>query len=131
MPYKPIDRPPKTCPHCGGLYVHSSSPMCRGCRKDWLGMLRIAHRAVSKAVATGQLKPIEDCRCVDCGLPAWDYEHRDYNQPTAVVPTCRQCNLRRGPGKPTQAFIDGVQARIRGHGYKKMRAPKWGREPTG
>ena len=122
MPFKPIPRDPKTCPYCTGLFVHSTSVMCRACRVDWVRMRTGASRAVFKAIAQGRLKPLDDCRCFDCPAGATDYDHRDYNYPEAVQPTCRSCNARRGSGIPSQEFLDGVQARIRGHGYKKLKS---------
>ena len=53
--------------------------------------------AVRKAVARGDLLPATAHACVDCGDPAVEYDHRDYNQPLAVEPVCRSCNIRRGP----------------------------------
>jgi hypothetical protein len=53
--------------------------------------------AVLRAVRRGELRPIRECICVDCGAPARHYDHRDYNKPTEVEPVCYQCNHRRGP----------------------------------
>jgi hypothetical protein len=53
--------------------------------------------AVSKAVLRGELPPVKTLACTDCGAPARDYDHRDYSKPLAVEPTCRSCNLKRGP----------------------------------
>ena len=123
MPYIPVDRSPKTCRYCTGLYVHSSSVMCRACRRDWVKMLVAAGRKVSLAIAQGRLKSLEGVLCFDCkAAGATDYDHRDYNYPEAVQPTCHSCNLLRGSGVPSQEFLDGVQARIRGHGYKKLKS---------
>lgn len=36
--------------------------------------------------------------CVDCGAPAYEYDHRDYGQPLKVDAVCRACNCKRGPG---------------------------------
>lgn len=66
-----------------------------------------AHQAVSAAVRRGELQPARERACVDCGKPARDYEHRDYSKPLDVQPTCRSCNIRRGPAiwrpEPTEA----------------------------
>lgn len=53
--------------------------------------------AVSKAVRLGAIPPVRSLTCVDCGAPATDYDHRRYLEPLAVEPTCRSCNLKRGP----------------------------------
>ncbi len=69
--------------------------------KDWarykVGM-GLAASEVCKAVRRGDLLPVTDFSCVDCGKPAKNYEHRDYNKPLDVVPVCRSCNRFRGAG---------------------------------
>ena len=52
---------------------------------------------VYQAVKKGILPHISTLTCVDCGKPATVYEHRDYNKPLDVVPTCTSCNFKRGP----------------------------------
>lgn len=59
-----------------------------------------AHRAVRDAILRGDLPPAKTQVCVDCGLPAHDYDHRDYGKPLAVDPVCRSCNCKRGPAAP-------------------------------
>lgn len=59
-----------------------------------------AHQVVRCAVDRGDLPRIKTQTCVDCGAPASDYDHRDYNKPLDVEPTCRSCNLARGPAIP-------------------------------
>lgn len=56
-----------------------------------------AHQIVYKAVLSGSIPPIETLKCVDCGVKAVHYDHRDYNKPLEVVPVCRSCNSKRGP----------------------------------
>lgn len=57
-----------------------------------------ATNIVKSAIKRGVMKPIsEETTCVDCGKPAHDYDHRDYNKPLDVDPVCRGCNIRRGP----------------------------------
>lgn len=53
--------------------------------------------AVVRAIRRGDLKPVRECVCVDCGAPARHYDHRDYNKPAKVEPVCKSCNARRGP----------------------------------
>jgi len=60
----------------------------------------IAGLLVTKAKQDGILPYAKDCVCVDCGEPACDMDHRDYNKPLVVDPVCRRCNLRRGPAIP-------------------------------
>lgn len=59
-----------------------------------------AHSKVQKAVSRGDLPAVQTQTCVDCGAPATDYDHRDYNKPLDVEPVCRPCNGVRGPGIP-------------------------------
>lgn len=42
--------------------------------------------------------------CVDCGAPACDYDHRDYNKPLEVEPVCRRCNKLRGSAIPLATY---------------------------
>lgn len=58
-----------------------------------------AHQIVAKAIRTGLLQPAYEFDCVDCGMAAVEYDHRDYSKPLIVDPVCRPCNVRRGPGK--------------------------------
>jgi hypothetical protein len=62
-----------------------------------------AHAAVRYAIARGELKPIQELACVDCGAPATCYDHRDYSKPLEVDPVCQACNLCRGPGANREA----------------------------
>lgn len=70
-------------------------------------LFRQAQYKVRVAIKRGDLKPIRDCICADCGAPAWCYDHRDYNRPLDVEPVCRTDNLRRGPGLPFPTEEDG------------------------
>jgi hypothetical protein len=68
-----------------------------------------AGQLVYKAKADGLLPFAKNCICVDCGEPACDLDHRDYNKPLQVDPVCRRCNLRRGPAIPfVSAFRETV-----------------------
>ena len=91
------------------------SKLCSDCNQEILGRERSAKfcwsccdlrprkngqaqaaSVVNKAVRNGILAPVATLICVDCGKPAQCYEHRDYNKPLEVVPTCKSCNTRRG-----------------------------------
>lgn len=74
-----------------GIYVTSSY-------RDRL--VAKASNLVAKAIREGKLKPQTECICVDCGAQAECYDHRDYHKPLEVVPVCKGCNNRRGPGLP-------------------------------
>lgn len=54
-------------------------------------------RLVQAAIKRGEMRPARELTCVDCGKSAFDYDHRRYLRPLDVVPTCRACNLKRGP----------------------------------
>ena len=65
-----------------------------------------AHQRVLLAVKRGLLPPVTSYRCIDCGLPAKHYDHRDYSKPLEVDPVCIKCNFRRGRvGTPTAERI--------------------------
>lgn len=59
-----------------------------------------AHFVVKYHVRVGRIPAARHLACVDCGKPATDYDHRDYTKPLEIEPTCRSCNLLRGPGYP-------------------------------
>ena len=68
-----------------------------------------AAATVNKAVRNGILVPVATLTCVDCGKPAQCYEHRDYNKPLEVEPTCKGCNIRRGPAIPLKQEVNNEQ----------------------
>ena len=66
---------------------------------------------VKKAVKNGDLPPVSELKCVDCGKPAKHYDHRDYGKPLEVEPVCVSCNCKRGPAIPgphTKACSEGL-----------------------
>jgi len=78
------------------------------------GKFRAGH-AVTKAKREGRLPRLDgDIGCVDWGAPATDYDHRDYNKPLEVEPTCRRCNLRRGPAVPLDGAYEAAELRKTG-----------------
>lgn len=57
----------------------------------------MAYRYVELAKDNGFLPVLDgSIPCTDCGVPASQYDHRDYSRPLDVEPVCRSCNLRRG-----------------------------------
>ncbi len=70
-----------------------------------------AGSAARAAVRDGLLPPVGEQRCADCGGQAEQYDHRDYNKPLQVDPTCRSCNLSRGPAIPLQGAVERLLAR--------------------
>lgn len=52
---------------------------------------------ISAAVKWRHIPRAATFACVDCGIPATEYDHRDYTKPRDVEPVCRPCNHKRGP----------------------------------
>lgn len=96
--HKAENAPEKKCPVCGKTHRCIASEYCSvGCSIDGLFISLKAHREVSKAVKLGEINRLDgQVACVDCGLPATVYEHRDYTKPLDVVPVCKSCNRIRG-----------------------------------
>jgi hypothetical protein len=63
---------------------------------------------VAKAIRDGVIEHPSKFDCVDCGCKATEYDHRNYNEPLNVVPTCRGCNARRGQAIPLNGFIESM-----------------------
>jgi len=84
----------KACVVCGKPAYSKKAKFCLDC----LAGCKPAsvEYAVSRSIRLGELKPIDECICVDCGRPAQHYDHRDYNKPLEVDPVCRVCNAKRG-----------------------------------
>lgn len=67
-----------------------------------------AKAAILVEVRSGRMPRPQTLLCVDCGVRAEEYDHRDYLRPLDVVPVCQSCNKRRGPGKnkkPTVSLL--------------------------
>lgn len=96
----------RTCIHCGCDISarHYHAKQCLACHKWWGAKTgaAVAMKAVNDAVRRGELAPAKSCTCADCGAPAIDYDHRDYNRPLDVQPVCRSCNKKRGPAIPAK-----------------------------
>jgi hypothetical protein len=97
-----IDLIAKTNRFCGEFYcfVHRKEK-----RAELKSQAHINHNQISRnltvsAVRYGFLLPASDFYCVDCGIRAENYDHRDYNKPLDVVPVCRSCNMKRWKGIP-------------------------------
>ena len=65
-----------------------------------------ASKKARYAVKVGRLPHPETLACVDCGMPAKHYEHRDYLKPLDVVATCISCNLKRGAANDMDVAVD-------------------------
>lgn len=96
------------CLGCNGLFHATAcgahhSRHCLECGKAWRERQRVAMVEVRRAVMDGRIPPVRTLKCVDCGFPGHDYEHRDYDKPLDVVPVCRSCNQKRKNAKvPTR-----------------------------
>ncbi len=88
----------KNCIVCQNVIKdrHGNARKCLFCDYAYGYGRNKAHGIVHKAVKEGKLEPPTNFSCVDCGLKAIFYEHRDYNKPLEVVPICRLCNIKRG-----------------------------------
>jgi hypothetical protein len=109
----------KLCSLCGQAWREGQRPFCSLC-----GLLNILYRKhgtgqpegaqmVSREIRYGRMVPPTNFACVDCGAPATAYEHRDYNKPLDVVPTCRPCNAKRRYAIPLQMTYAEFLARAR------------------
>lgn len=68
---------------------------------------------VSLAITRGAMERPARYRCVDCAIPAAQYDHRDYSKPLDVAPVCRSCNRKRGSAKAKRYTGTQVVKRIR------------------
>lgn len=94
-----MPRPCETC-GCDISKRHHIARFCFPCAKQRQRApdLTLAHSAVAGAIRRGEIAHPKTLSCTDCGMPARDYDHRDYSKPLDVDPVCRSCNKLRGPG---------------------------------
>ncbi len=91
---------------CGDPIPRKWERTCRPCGEarymfsNYVSGRAAAASAVARARRRGELAPVSDFRCADCGIQATAYDHRDYNFPLRVEPVCHGCNCRRGPAIP-------------------------------
>lgn len=72
-------------------------PKCKSQRWNVSIEQRTAKGRVAQAVKGGKLPKLDGTiPCADCGKPATQYDHRDYNKPLDVEPVCTKCNSKRG-----------------------------------
>ena len=99
------------CQSCGNEIRnrHHLAKVCSPCLYDKFGRnQKEAIAEVTRAVKKGDLQPAKSHKCVDCGVDAFCYDHRDYGKPLDVVPVCRKCNFKRGPAKKANLSIQGI-----------------------
>ena len=94
-------KPTRVCAGCGDTFTphkHGGHALyCIPCREKSMRVRGALSSKIKQAIKRGELAPITaDTKCIDCGSPAYGYEHRDYSKPLDVVPICRRCNWRRG-----------------------------------
>lgn len=83
---------------------------CEPCRLASYAAQRGAKKWLGLAIRSGRLLQARTYRCVDCRekwATAW--EHRDYDKPLDVDPTCDSCNFARGPAFFRLPDISGAQ----------------------
>ncbi len=86
------------CMCCGESFrMNYAAKRCRPCADLWEALKLKTHNIMYWAKRLGRLPRIDkETKCVDCGKPAYGYDHRDYFKPLDVVPVCRPCNFARG-----------------------------------
>jgi len=105
---------PKVCPYCHKETESRSIKYHIGCSFLVIDISRKATAKVVKAIKLGTIKAISsETKCVDCGKPARDYDHRYYGNPLDVVPVCRACNQKRGPALDVHQFYLASNAELR------------------
>jgi len=97
----------KICRVCNCEIVgrEHSAKLCWPCADSGLNGARKASYEVKKSVKKGLLISAKKLQCADCGLPAFCYDHRDYNKPLDVAPVCRVCNRKRGSAIPLKKTL--------------------------
>ncbi len=94
------------CLRCGHEWqgrTNDSPVQCPKCKSPrWNVAAKVsqnnAHALVRQAITQGLLPALDgSIACIDCGAPATVYEHRDYAKPLDVDPTCKRCDILRGP----------------------------------
>lgn len=98
----------KACHECGRDI--RCGYRCTQCHRIQFPVMEAAHQSVAQAVREGRLTNLRLCwtACIDCGLRATQYDHRDYMQPLVVDPVCRKCNRLRGPAAPLVSRIAAI-----------------------
>jgi len=107
-----------TAPHSAGYCCvcnwskrEEFSLTCASCKETKPARKRLHRRInafVGVAVKLGLIPSPKAFQCVDCGQQACCWEHRDYNKPFEVEPTCKSCDKKRGEGKTISisGFLD-------------------------
>jgi hypothetical protein len=99
----------KFCKHCKSEIIGRDvrSLVCFDCldKTYVINGGRAAAVKVKIAIRKKLLPPPTDFKCMDCGVPATCYDHRDYNKPLDVQPVCSRCNTLRGSAIPTTETV--------------------------
>lgn len=101
-------RSARICPYClkeKGKNDNRHSRYHSGCSHEVSEISKRATAEVVRAMKAGEIQRITpETKCVDCGKPARDYDHRHYRKPLDVVPVCRACNQKRGAALDLHSF---------------------------
>lgn len=98
--------PHASCPICGGeRHPYSTRRHCLDCDTAVTRVRQEAIKVIANATRKREMPKAKELACVDCGKPAYDYDHREYSKPLNVVPVCRACNLRRGPARDLKRLV--------------------------
>jgi hypothetical protein len=86
---------------------------CLDCGRKQERRRHHVYALVRMAVQSGILPVVTTLRCADCGVPATEYDHRDFTKPLKVDPVCHPCNIKRGRGywpKPKPRLLRALAA---------------------
>lgn len=86
-------------------FPYPSAPRDRARYRAWQAR---ASLIIGSSIRNGVLVKAKDSGllCVDCGVKAECWEHRDYGKPLDVVACCNTCNMRRGKAICPDHFPD-------------------------
>lgn len=58
----------------------------------------LVKQEIFKLVRSNKIQKASSKKCIDCGIVANCYDHRDYLKTFEIEPVCWSCNKKRGPG---------------------------------
>ena len=87
----------RTCPCCHvTVKMFKNSGVCLDCAAIINHVGGKARGVMKMAIKRGEIQKARGRKCVDCGKPATELDHRYYSRPLDVEPVCRGCNKKRG-----------------------------------
>lgn len=81
-----------------------------GLRWTYLDVQQKCAVALWREIREGRLPRAKELNCVDCGKPAYGWDHRDYSRSLEVEPVCRSHNALRGTAEPFRSLLLGAAA---------------------